>query len=190
MSKYRRGRPPSPEERALWDRVAKTAKPLDAAPPAPVLPDTKNAQNRQTQTRIPEDFAVGSAPAPRKTHSVANPPASLDRKTSTRLKRGRTAPEARIDLHGMTLAQAHPALIQFILSSQATGLRLVLVITGKGKQRDQGGPIPVRTGVLKQQVPLWLRSAPLAGVVLNTAPAHPRHGGDGAYYVTLRRLRK
>lgn len=90
----------------------------------------------------------------------------------------------------MTLAEAHPALIQFILSAQAKGLKLVLVITGKGKNRDQGGPVPVRTGVLKQQVPIWLRSGALAGVVLETSSAHQRHGGDGAYYVTLRRLRK
>ena len=61
--------------------------------------------------------------------------------------------EDRIDLHGMTLDQAHPALIGFIMRSYGEGKRLVLVITGKGKAKDEGGPIPVRLGVLKHQVP-------------------------------------
>jgi len=193
VTKSRRGRPPSPEERALWDRVARTANPLDGArPPKPTdPPNAPGPQKPKGQTRIPEDFSVGrAASAPSAPKTVANPPASLDRKTSSRLKRGQTAPEARIDLHGMTLAEAHPALIRFILSAQAKGQRLVLVITGKGKSRDHGGPVPARTGVLKQQVPVWLRSGALAGVVLDAAPAHQRHGGEGAYYVTLRRLRK
>jgi hypothetical protein len=62
------------------------------------------------------------------------------------MTRGKLHPEARIDLHGMTLAEAHPELIRFILNAQSQGLRLVLVITGKGKRRDDTGPIPQRVG--------------------------------------------
>jgi DNA-nicking Smr family endonuclease len=66
-------------------------------------------------------------------------------------------------------------------------LRLVLVITGKGKAKSQPGPIPARVGVLRHQVPQWLRLAPLRPLVLHVEPAHRRHGGEGAYYVKLRR---
>ena len=59
----------------------------------------------------------------------------MDAKAFARMSRGKLSPEARIDLHGMTLAEAHPELIGFILNAQAQGLRLVLVITGKGKRR-------------------------------------------------------
>ncbi|MEL6980987.1 MAG: Smr/MutS family protein, partial [Actinomycetota bacterium] len=50
----------------------------------------------------------------------------------------------------------------FILSAQAQGKRLVLIVTGMGKDRDEGGPIPVRLGVLRHQVPQWLSVPPLA----------------------------
>ena len=113
----------------------------------------------------------------------------MDRKQHGRMTRGKLRPEARLDLHGMTLAAAHPVLTGFILNAAAEGKRLVLVITGKGKDRDDGGPIPTRTGVLRHQVPLWLRSGPMASAVLDIAPAHQRHGGGGAFYVYLRRRR-
>ena len=105
------------------------------------------------------------------------------------MKKGRLVPEARIDLHGLTLAQAHPTLNRFILDAVAAERRLVLVITGKGKVRDELGPIPERHGVLRHQVPHWLNSMPLKPHVLQIAEAHVKHGGAGAYYVYLRRAR-
>ena len=80
-------------------------------------------------------------------------------------------------------------LSRFILSAYADGKRLVLVITGKGKERDDGGPIPVRFGVLRHQVPQWLALTPLSSAVLQITQAHDRHGGGGAYYVYLRKNR-
>jgi len=103
--------------------------------------------------------------------------------------RGKLKPEGRLDLHGMTLAQAHPALTRFILDAYDRDKRLVLVITGKGKDRDEGGPIPIRRGVLRHQVPGWLHAPPLGAVVLDIREAHLRHGGQGAYYVYLKRKR-
>jgi DNA-nicking Smr family endonuclease len=116
-------------------------------------------------------------------------PIQMDQKAYGRLRRGKLKPDARIDLHGMTLAQAHPALTGFILRSASAGHRLVLIITGKGKDRDSGGPIPTRFGVLRHQVPQWLSMAPLGGLVLQISESHIRHGGQGAYYVYLRRAR-
>ncbi|MFG6543173.1 Smr/MutS family protein, partial [Sulfitobacter sp. M22298] len=52
-----------------------------------------------------------------------------------------------------------------------------------------GGPIPVRDGVLRHQVPQWLSMPPLSSLVLQVAQAHVSHGGGGAYYVYLRRNR-
>jgi DNA-nicking Smr family endonuclease len=116
-------------------------------------------------------------------------PVQMDSKAFGKLKRGKMRPEGRIDLHGMTLDRAHPALTKFILGSHAKGRRLVLVITGKGKMRDEGGPIPVRHGVLRHQVPQWLSMPPLSSAVLQVSQAHISHGGGGAYYVYLRRHR-
>jgi DNA-nicking Smr family endonuclease len=112
----------------------------------------------------------------------------MDAKLHTRMTRGRLAPEARLDLHGMTLAEAHPELVRFVLGAQAQGLRLVLIITGKGKPPPDHDPLPRRTGLLRHQVPVWLRQPPLGPAVQQVAEAHLRHGGAGALYVYLRRV--
>jgi DNA-nicking Smr family endonuclease len=140
-------------------------------------------------------FSLGEKARPKAAHDIAPDlrdalaaaPLAMDAKTHARMTRGKLAPEARIDLHGMTLAEAHPELIRFVLNAQSAGLRLVLVITGKGKRGVDVGPIPQRMGALRHQVPQWLRLAPLAPAVLQVTEAHLKHGGAGAYYVYLRR---
>lgn len=118
---------------------------------------------------------------------LAAAPLKMDEKLYRRMKRGKLRPEGKLDLHGMRVDAAHGALVRFILSAQASQKRLVLVITGKGKERDEPGPMPIPRGVLRHQVPQWLALPPLAQAVLQVTPAHLSHGGDGAYYIYLRR---
>ena len=112
----------------------------------------------------------------------------MDRRRFEKLRRGRLDPEARIDLHGMTSERAHAALTGFILAAHAEGLRLVLVITGKGRA-DAFAMQPHRHGILRHSLPHWLAAPPLNARILQLAPAHQRHGGAGAFYVYLRRQR-
>lgn len=196
----------SEADRELWSRVVADATPLhprrgapgpEAEPPDP--PAGARLPAPAAVPRLPAllpGFRVGEAAhvAPA-THRLAPGPVEhlradalrMDHKTHKRMTRGKMVPEARIDLHGMTLAVAKSALAGFILSAQASGRRLVLVITGKGK--GDHGPLPTRSGALRHEVPHWLRMAPVAGAVLQVVPAHLRHGGTGAYYVYLRRSR-
>lgn len=186
-----------PEELELWNKVVKHAEPMHPERPAPA--SKPPAPIKQGPARPPlKGFRVGETAPPRPAkHDIAPPiqehvkqhAIQMDHKRFGQMKKGRIAPEARIDLHGMTLAQAHPALIRFILDSAAEERRLVLVITGKGKIRHESGPIPERHGVLRHQVPHWLHSMPLKPHVLQIAEAHVKHGGQGAYYVYLRRSR-
>ncbi|MEO3414707.1 Smr/MutS family protein [Roseovarius sp. CAU 1744] len=185
-----------PDELDLWRKVADTAQPMHPDRPATLpVPDRKTQKPVRRPVEKFELGARGKAPTPR--HDVlpglperlAQAPVKMDRKAFGKLKRGKLVPEAKIDLHGKTLDQAHPALTRFILKSHAAGKRLVLVVTGKGKDRDDGGPIPVRLGVLRHNVPHWLSVPPLAQVVLQVTEAHLKHGGGGAYYVYLRRAR-
>jgi len=187
----------SPEERALWDMVAGRTTPLDPAKPAdphPIAPP-KNVSSAPRQTLPP--FHVGAKADPKRPNDILRPvgerlmsaPVQMDSKSHGKMVRGKLKPESRLDLHGMTLAEAHPELIAFILGAQAVGKRLVLVITGKGKNKDEGYAIPVRHGVLRHQVPQWLALPPLKQAILQVTPAHIRHGGEGAYYVYLRRTR-
>ena len=194
----------SPEERALWDSVARKADPLKRArhdlPSVPDSPpgwsETAGTGSKPAPPPLPR-FEIGARVDHRRDHDLmaslaedmARAPLQMDRKAATRLKRGKTVPEARLDLHGMTLSEAHPALVSFILGAQVSGKRVVLVITGKGKPRDEPGPIPRRLGALRHQVPQWLRMPPLGAAVMDVIPAHARHGGSGAYYVSLRRQR-
>ena len=187
-----------PEEEEIWHAVARTAKPMHAPtmqrrietqPTAPAPEPVKH------HTPVFQPFRLGEKAKPRTGHdlapsisdSLSKAPVQMDAKAFGKMTRGKLSPEARIDLHGMTLAEAHPELVHFILNAQSAGLRLVLVITGKGKRRDDTGPIPQRMGALRHQVPQWLRMSPLGPAILQVAEAHLKHGGSGAYYVYLRR---
>lgn len=192
----------SKEDQDLWRKVSETTERMHAAPlrpepspqnktlPIPDPVDTHHARLRE--------FELGSKAKPKKSpHSlmpsiserVAAQPVQMDQKAYGRMKRGKLVPQGKIDLHGMTLDQAHPALVGFVMRSYGEGKRLVLVVTGKGKLKQDDGPIPVRRGVLKHQVPSWLSMAPLRQVVMQVTEAHIKHGGGGAYYIYLRRVR-
>lgn len=156
------------------------------APAPPVLRKAKNVVMGKLQGKVRQ---IPHNLAPSLPDQIRAAPVQMDQKAFGKLKRGKLKPEGRIDLHGMTQDRAHPLLTEFILSAHARGKRLVLVITGKGKMRDDGGPIPVRHGVLRHRVPQWLTMPPLASAVLQITQAHISHGGGGAYYVYLRRQR-
>ena len=191
------GRRPRPDELELWRKVADNTQRMHAERKAAEQPLSNLTPPKPQRPRI-EPFTLGEranggAPGhdvlPGLREQMAQAPLQMDRKTFGRLKRGKLRPEGKLDLHGMTMDQAHPALTGFILSAQAAGKRLVLVVTGKGKSSDDRGPIPVRPGVLRHNVPQWLAQPPLAQAVLQVSEAHQRHGGGGAYYVYLRRRR-
>lgn len=193
----RRPRHVSAEERALWDQVASRANPLHPGGSKPVVQKSKPREKQRSRNAAISPFRVGEAIDHHSDHdlmpslaqSLRSRPVEMDMKAFARMKRGKLKPQARLDLHGMTLAQAQPALVGFIMRNHSAGHRLVLVITGKGKARDEGGPIPTRFGVLRHQVPQWLSMAPLAPFILQVSEAHAKHGGGGAYYIYLRRKR-
>lgn len=200
MSRSKSPRGLTAEERALWQKAVEktdqlsnrqTGVDLDAPPlPPPSLPQLP-PRPRVSSFQIPSKLASGTSvhAAPTLKADLKAAPLQMDRKQHQRMRRGKSVPDARIDLHGMTLNQAHPRLIGFVQTAYSRGHRMVLVITGKGKHKPDTDPIPTRFGVLKHQVPLWLRSGILAPIVLQVETAHIRHGGEGAYYVYLRRKR-
>lgn len=177
----RKGPRLSPEDIALWDGVSKSVRPLRkrvraAAPASDDLPPA---------AKVPKPARRVTQPAPAKPPATTPPPApaSLDRKTRQKIARGRDAIDARLDLHGHTQAEAHDALLRFLRRTQAKGGRVVLVITGKGGRGDGGG------GVLKRAVPMWLALPEFRAMVIGFDSAALPHGGEGALYVRLRKLR-
>lgn len=190
-----------PDEIDLWQQIARSADPLHPGRKMPVerpQPKPKSTTQPDTLPDLLPRFSIGQSAKssgytppvpPTTTERLGNDPVQMDAKAFGRMKRGKLVPEDRIDLHGLTVDQAHPALARFILTSQSRGLRLVLVITGKGQREDVYDPMPRRRGVLKSQVPQWLRMPPVSQAILQITEAHQRHGGGGAYYVYLRRRR-
>jgi DNA-nicking Smr family endonuclease len=124
---------------------------------------------------------IENAALPRREPPAPDRFAEIDRAAAERLKRGSRPIEARLDLHGMTQAEAHRALGEFVRAASASGRRSLLVITGRGADRP---------GVLKSAVPRWLEEGELRHHILAVAAAQPRHGGAGALYVLLRRRRR
>jgi DNA-nicking Smr family endonuclease len=174
------------DDAGLWRRVThgvaplprRAAKPLESNPPDRGLP--VRLAGETPAVRAPVSQHRPSPPRPQPLPALDRF-AGVDRATAERLKRGRYPVEARLDLHGMTQAEAHRALAGFIARSRVAGRRCVLVITGHGRMSG---------GVLKAAVPRWLAEPGLRPDVLAITPAQPRAGGEGALYVLLRRLRE
>ncbi len=102
---------------------------------------------------------------------------SVGKRTMRRLARGSYAVQAEIDLHGLTVAEAKPALRQFISDCMLSGYRCVRVVHGKGRGSGERGP------VLKPSVNRWLRRWDDVLAFVSTPQVH---GGTGAIYVLLR----
>lgn len=118
-------------------------------------------------------------PAPQK---IIHPESSfqIDAGLKKKFERGDLPLDGQIDLHGMTVEQAHKRFKAFVLRKAEQGARFLLVITGKGS-RGEGR---IRTGL-----PLWCEDADLHPFILQYKQARPQHGGDGAFYILLRRKR-
>jgi len=176
----RRQRRLSDAERTLWGEVVR-----DVAPLRPVLPAGPDAAPQPVAAAKPKPDHPFSPPA----REPGKPPplAPLGRRMRQRIARGRHAIGGRLDLHGLTQREAHDELIGFLRTAQGRGVSVVLVITGKGASGAESGG---GRGVLKRQVPLWLRLPEFRDLVVGFEPAHVAHGGEGALYVRLRRPRE
>jgi DNA-nicking Smr family endonuclease len=170
----------SDDERVLWKGVTRSIAPLrklsshESEDTEPVHAPARPKPRAKAAPIVP--------PAPPK--PVLPPPlAPLTRKAKQRIARGRQELDGRLDLHGMTQAEAHDALFSYLRARQARGSRLVLVITGKGGGSGEG------RGVLKRMVPLWLHLPEFRSLIIGFESAGAAHGGEGALYVSLRRPR-
>jgi DNA-nicking Smr family endonuclease len=181
----RRKRVLSDEEHALWETVAKQTKPLRKKPRATKVaqtagtPAAAKAAHPEPSPATKPVRVIKSAPPP------SPPPlAPIGRRERSQLSRGRKEIDARLDLHGMTQVRAHRVLGDFLHRAHADGLTFVLVITGKGKTGAES-----ERGVLRRAVPQWLALPEFRTVVVGFEEAHIGHGGEGALYVRIRRMR-
>ena len=98
--------------------------------------------------------------------------------TLRKLRCGHWLLQNEIDLHGLTVAEARPALVTFLNACLCDGLRCVRIIHGKGLSSKNHEP------VLKLLVKSWLMQR---AEVLAFVPARAAEGGSGAVNVLLKR---
>ena len=179
----RRKRILSEEEHALWESVAKQAKPLRNKHRITTSPALNTETPAVKAVVHPKSIPIAD-PAPPKKPMAPPPLAAIGRRERSQLSKGKKEIEARLDLHGMTQARAHRALSGFLNRVHGDGLTFVLVITGKGKIGGES-----ERGVLRRQVPQWLSQPEFRTLVVGFEEAHIGHGGAGALYVRIRRAR-
>lgn len=183
-----RGKHPDDDD-ALWQKVTSDVRAYDRAakltsPVEPAVAKPEKKKKPKKQPLAAPNRLVGLAHAthepPKPVDVAAGEHAGLDRASRRRLVQGDMDIAARLDLHGMTAAQAESRLRRFIDSAVLAQHRCVLIITGKGRDGQ---------GVLRKLVPEWLKTPPLSARILAMARATRADGGDGAMYVMLRRNR-
>ena len=179
-------KPPLPDFH-LWTEVTETLLPLKPrrrlrlAEPLPLPPA------EQPKPKPPRFVAAmpsyQSPQSPGKT-----PPGVIEPRLRRKLGRGRVPIDGTLDLHGMRQDEAYSALVRFISARSARGDRTILVITGKGLKKVNGDPTTiVERGVLRTMLPIWLNSPELIPLVAGWDQSAQGHGGEGAWYVRLRR---
>ena len=101
----------------------------------------------------------------------------ISNKNLRKLRKGQYNVEATLDLHGMNVETAMVAVELFLQQCMHKGMRVVLIIHGKGYHSGQ-------SPVLKNKLNHWLREI---NFVLAFSSAAPQHGSRGAMYVLLKR---
>ena len=103
----------------------------------------------------------------------------LSKKNIRDFNKGNVFIENKLDLHGFNQEDAKNLLEDFINQSIENGKRLILIITGKGKEGE---------GVIKNNIISWLNNKSLRNKILAVNHASKKHGGSGAIYILLRKF--
>ena len=168
----------SPEDEALWRQVSATVRALPGRVAQVLSVGTAPARAAAPARTLPSAVPVPRAP-------VRGPGETLDRSWDRRLATGTISPDRTLDLHGHTLATAHAALDAGLERAIRSGDRVVLLVTGRPPRRDSERPHA--RGAIRGHIADWIALSRHAGRIAAVRPAHPRHGGQGALYVILRR---
>lgn len=163
----------------MWANVTRSVTPMDGKS-LPGMPETasQSPANKHGAKALVQPVAHPPYRPETQSQHRQSSTAAIDRPTRKKLSTGRLAIDATIDLHDLDQAEAHGILLAFLHRAHASGLRHVLVITGKGRSHGSAG-------VLRRAVPQWLKTAPFRGLVSGVDSAARHHGGDGAIYIRL-----
>jgi len=191
-------RPPrglTPEEAELWARVAATVKPLRSAPTPPSLSPPAMPATAAAPAPVPPPRVRGRVPLLPEPRPAPAPPTrpldrhGLDASWERKLAKAAIAPDFTLDLHGHSLDAAHSRMEHGLAQAMAQGARVLLLVTGRPRPSDDHAGRGERRGAIRAKVLDWLAAGPYAHRIAAVRQAHPRHGGAGALYIVLKRLR-
>ena len=159
----------SDENKKQWDEAIKGVQPLGETGKVSTRPPKVYKTHRRSDSDYtPFDFSKGNA----------RPQSDFDPLLFSKIASGKVRIQFSFDLHGMTEGEAYSALLDVLGAAYMDGKRYGLIVTGKGR----GGNSPIRA-----MVPKWLTSPKLSKIVSSFEFSARNHGGDGAFYVLLRR---
>jgi DNA-nicking Smr family endonuclease len=170
----------SPEESALWARVASTIRPL-----------SRDTNDQEVVEAASKNFQQPKSAEPRTARPSITPQGprglgtTLDGTWDRRLRGGTLQPDRTVDLHGLSLDGAWRAIDRALEQAISRGDRVILLITG----HQRSGEPPIRRGAIRAAVHDWLHASRHAGQIAAVRPAHQRHGGGGSLYIILRQSR-
>lgn len=174
-----------PEERSLWNRVVQTVKPLH---PVKVVLHPLPVEEAPKAGKVePKKAKPKSKPAPiiAQQQPLKTIESNLDSHWDRRFNKGAVIPDISIDLHGQGLAGAHARLDHTLEQAIHQRLRVVLLVTGKARAHDRASG--TGRGAIASVVRDWLAASRHSANIAAVRQAHPRHGGDGALYIVLKR---
>ena len=99
----------------------------------------------------------------------------------------------RLDLHGLSLNQANKIVKKFIIESFEDGYKKILIITGKGlRSKVYKNPyLSEQMNVLKYSVPEFIKNdEDLFGKISRISTADLKDGGEGAFYIFFKKVKK
>ncbi len=97
-----------------------------------------------------------------------------------KLKQGRYEYDAKLDLHRMNVGEARKEIFEFIEEAHSQGLRMLLLVHGKGRSIS----LENRKSILKGYANAWLKQIP---TVQAFHSAQRKDGGTGAVYILLKK---
>jgi DNA-nicking Smr family endonuclease len=173
----------------LWDEVARTVLPLKPRRRARLKAPLPLPPAAPPQPKAPKIIAMPAYQSPET--PGRQPQGVIEPRLRQKLGRGRVPIDGTLDLHGMRQDEAYEALVRYLRARSARGDRTILVITGKGLKKVNGDPtMIVERGVLRTMLPIWLSGPDLMPLVAGWDQAAQGHGGEGAWYVRLKRVER
>lgn len=171
----------SAEEQALWTALTRSVRPFQPT----VRPNASSEMPTVALTLKGAKPPARPVPSPNAAPQ-RSPAAMLDSSWERRIRGGTLSPDITIDLHGHSLSAAHVRLNQALASAIAQDVRIILLVTGKPPKVASTGR-DARRGAIRGEIGHWLETSPYADRIASVRLAHPRHGGEGALYIILRR---